>query len=55
MNCQIVVCPGINDGAELDRTMADLAELHPAVASVSIVPVGLTRYREELGLYPWSR
>ncbi len=52
MNCQIVVCPGLNDGAELERTMSDLAELFPAVASVSIVPVGLTRYRDELGLYP---
>ncbi len=45
MNCQIVSCPGINDGAELDRTIADLAALYPHVASVSVVPVGLTRYR----------
>ena len=50
MNCQIVCCPGLNDGAELDRSMRDLAALHPAVKSVSIVPVGLTRFRE--GLYP---
>ncbi len=50
MNCQIVCCPGLNDGAELLRTMEDLAALHPAVQSVSIVPVGLTKFRE--GLYP---
>lgn len=50
MNCQIVLCPGINDGMELDRTLHDLAALHPYVNSVSVVPVGLTRYRE--GLFP---
>ena len=50
MNCQIVSCPGVNDGPALDRTMADLAAMHPAVNSVSIVPVGVTRFRE--GLYP---
>ncbi|PWM47523.1 MAG: radical SAM protein [Clostridiales bacterium] len=50
MRCQIVLCPGLNDGAELDRTMNDLKSLYPAVTSVSIVPVGLTKYRE--GLYP---
>lgn len=50
MNCQIVLCPGINDGDKLDRTIADLAALYPQVSSVSAVPVGLTRYRE--GLYP---
>ena len=50
MNCQIVCCPGLNDGAQLQRTMRDLAALYPQVHSVSIVPVGLTKYRE--GLYP---
>ena len=50
MNCQIVCCPGLNDGAELRRTMEDLAAMYPAVHSVSIVPVGLTKFRE--GLYP---
>lgn len=50
MNCQIVSCPGINDGPALDKTMKDLAAMHPAVNSVSIVPVGVTKYRE--GLYP---
>ena len=49
MNCQIVCCPGINDGQALDRTMRDLAEMYPQVRSVSVVPVGLTKYRE--GLY----
>ena len=50
MNCQIVCCPGINDGEELLYSMQELAGLYPAVHSVSVVPVGLTRYRE--GLYP---
>lgn len=50
MNCQIVCCPGLNDGAELLRTMKDLADMYPGVHSVSVVPLGLTKYRE--GLYP---
>ena len=50
MNCQIVSCPGINDGPALDRTLADLAAMYPSVNSISVGPVGLTRYRE--GLYP---
>ena len=49
MNCQIVACPGINDGPALERTLGDLAEMAPAVSSVAIVPVGLTKFRE--GLY----
>ncbi len=48
MNCQIVCCPGLNDGDELQRTMSDLAEMYPNVHSVSIVPVGLTKFREGL-------
>ena len=48
MNCQIVCCPGWNDGAELDFSMRELAALYPAVHSVSVVPVGLTRWREGL-------
>ncbi len=48
MNCQIVACPGVNDGPALDRTLADLGELYPAVESVAVVPVGLTKYREGL-------
>jgi len=49
MNCQIVCCPGINDGDELQRSMRDLRSLSPSVHSVSIVPVGITKCRE--GLY----
>lgn len=48
MNCQIVLCPGYNDKDELDRTICDMAELFPYVSSCSVVPVGLTRYREGL-------
>ena len=47
---QIVLCKGINDGEELERSMRDLSALFPAMQSVSIVPAGLTRYREKL--YP---
>ena len=47
---QIVLCKGLNDGEELDRSMRDLSELFPAMQSVSIVPAGLTRFREKL--YP---
>lgn len=45
---QIVLCKGWNDGAELDRTMRDLAAYHPALRSCAIVPVGLTKHREGL-------
>lgn len=48
MNCQIVCCPGINDGNALSKTMGDLAELYPWVNTVSVVPVGLTKHREHL-------
>lgn len=47
---QIVLCRGINDGEELTRTMRDLACLYPSLSSVSVVPAGLTKFRE--GLYP---
>ena len=50
MNCQIVCCPGLNDGEALMQSMRELESLYPQVHSVSIVPVGLTRFREEL--YP---
>lgn len=49
VHAQVVVCPGINDGDHLEKTLRDLAEFHrgdiPAVASVAVVPVGLTRFR----------
>lgn len=48
MNCQVVSCPGINDGPALDRTLRELGALHPAVGSVAVVPVGVTRFREGL-------
>ncbi|MBQ7172855.1 MAG: DUF512 domain-containing protein [Clostridia bacterium] len=47
---QIVLCKGINDGNELDRTMHDLLSLYPALKSCSVVPVGLTKFRDSL--YP---
>lgn len=48
MECQVVVCPGWNDGEQLQKTMEDLSALYPAVNSVSIVPVGLTCHRQGL-------
>ena len=50
MNGQIVLCKGVNDGAELDRSIKDLSTYLPYLQSVSVVPVGLTRFREKL--YP---
>lgn len=50
MNCQIVLCREINDGQELDRSIAELTALYPQVNSISVVPVGLTAHRK--GLYP---
>ncbi len=46
-NTQVVLCPGVNDGAALDRTIGDLAALYPTVTSISIVPVGATMFAEE--------
>jgi|UniRef100_UPI004029AD60 putative radical SAM enzyme (TIGR03279 family) len=46
-HAQIVLCPGYNDGAELERTLSDLAELKNTVLSVAIVPVGITQFRKE--------
>lgn len=50
LNCQIVLCPELNDGDELKRTLSDLGELMPNISSVAVVPVGLSKFRE--GLYP---
>lgn len=51
IHAQVVLCPGINDGEQLTRTLLDLAQFHqgevPAVASVAVVPVGLTRFRPQ--------
>ena len=46
MNAQIVLCKGYNDGDELRRTLSDLIEFAPMIESLSVVPVGLTKYRE---------
>lgn len=48
LNAQIVLCRGINDGDELERTLKDLSRLIPALNSISIVPVGMTRFRQGL-------
>ncbi len=48
--CQIVLCKGLNDGEELDRSLHDLIALYPALQSVAIVPAGLTQFRDKL--YP---
>lgn len=50
MNGQIVLCKGVNDGEELERSVKDLTEYMPELQSVSVVPVGLTKHRK--GLYP---
>jgi len=50
MHTQVVLCPGLNDGEQLDRTVTQLSSLWPFVRSVGVVPVGLTSYRQ--GLYP---
>lgn len=50
MNGQIVLCKGVNDGEELERSIRDLSKYLPNLESVSVVPVGLSKYRE--GLYP---
>ena len=50
MNGQIVLCKGVNDGVELERSISDLTKYLPYMESVSVVPVGLSKYRE--GLYP---
>jgi putative radical SAM enzyme (TIGR03279 family) len=48
MHTQVVLCPGINDGEHLARSLEDLARFHPWVETVALVPVGLTQYREKL-------
>ncbi|HEV8311000.1 MAG TPA: DUF512 domain-containing protein [Methylomirabilota bacterium] len=50
LHTQIVLCPGLNDGPHLERSVRELAALHPGVTTIAVVPVGLTRHRE--GLYP---
>ncbi len=50
MNAQIVLCKGVNDGEELERSIRELYEFYPQMQSMSVVPVGLSKYRD--GLYP---
>lgn len=50
VNTQIVLCPGLNDGEELRRSLSDLCALYPNLQSVAVVPVGITKFRD--GLYP---
>ncbi len=56
VHCQIVLCPGYNDGQELDKTLQDLFALRPSLQSVAVVPVGLTGHREGLAVIePFTR
>ena len=48
LNCQLVLCPGVNDGDELKRTLDDLIVLYPSVQSIAAVPLGMTKYRDGL-------
>ena len=50
INTQLVLCPGINDGEELKRSIKDLESLFPSIRTISCVPVGITKFRE--GLFP---
>jgi len=50
MHGQIVLCPGLNDGSVLEQTLTGLESFYPALKSLAIVPVGLTRYRDDLPL-----
>src|ERR1043166_9232667 len=52
IHAQVVLCPKINDGEVLRRTISDLADMHPSVSSVAIVPLGLTRYLDDPRLTP---
>ncbi|MBP5274730.1 MAG: DUF512 domain-containing protein [Abditibacteriota bacterium] len=47
-HCQAVICPGLNDGPQLEKTIKDLAGLYPGAASLALVPVGLTKHRNGL-------
>lgn len=56
INCQLVLCPGWNDGEQLERSLEDLSRLMPSLSSVAAVPVGLTRYRDGLTtLHPFTK
>lgn len=48
LNTQLVLCPGINDGKELEYSLSELAKLYPSIESIACVPVGLTKFRQNL-------
>ena len=48
LNAQLVLCPGVNDGEELEFSLSELGKLFPSIQSIACVPVGLTKYREKL-------
>ena len=52
INAQIVLCPGLNDGPALEKTLSDLVSLGSSLGSAAVVPVGLTRFRKQNKLYP---
>ena len=54
IHTQIVLCPGLNDGKELDRTISELSLLYPDIGSIAVVPVGITRYHKN-GLRPFTK
>jgi len=54
VHTQVVLTPGMNDGAHLERTLSDLAALYPQVRSCSVVPVGVTRFQKN-GIHPYGR
>ncbi len=55
INCQFVLCPHINDGPELERSIQDLYNLGDVIRSIAVVPVGLTQFRDENGLHKLER
>ena len=48
LHCQVVLCPGLNDGQALQQTIEELSQFYPQIASLAIVPVGVTKYRKKL-------
>ena len=56
LNVQLVICPGLNDGPELERSLRELCDLGPMLQSLAVVPVGLTKYRQGLEQFsPFTR
>lgn len=55
IHAQVVLCPGINDGSHLIKTVEDLGRFYPYVSSIAVVPVGLTKYRKNPDLRPYTQ